>query len=62
MRMMMKMLISTAEKNPNFTFFEQGYIIIIIGNDVSLYFKSHLEVKSNMIMINAWLSQTLKSE
>ena len=51
------------KKSPFFTC-EQGYVIIIIGNYVSLYFKRHLE-KLNMIMmkyINACLSQTLKPE
>ena len=46
-------------------FFELGYVIIIIGDDVSLYFKSHLEVKKNILLmklINACLFQTLKSE
>ena len=33
------------EKVNIFDFFELGYVIIIIGDDVSLYFKSHLEVK-----------------
>ena len=36
---------SDAEKVLIFNLFEQGYVIIIIVNYVSLYFKSHLEVK-----------------